>query len=118
MRRSSDSISSAPSRIADTEINKAYNDTRLNAVELAAERTGLRAGVLHISALLPTTRDNHAARHGLVYTPQEQMQWWNTGSNRINCKCSTESVLVDNEGRVVDTERQESTREAGRSFFN
>lgn len=108
---------SSAERIARTEVNKAYNDARMNAVEIAADQSGLRAGVLHISALTPTTRDTHAARHGLAYTTAQQMEWWNTGSNRINCLCTTRSVLIDNNGKVVQKEEQEDIREEGKQFF-
>lgn len=108
---------SSAKRIADTEINKAYNDGRLDAAEIAAKQTGLRAGVLHISALLPTTRSEHAARHGNGYTVAQQRQWWDTGSNRIHCHCSTRSVLIDRAGNVIDVELQEEIQ-AEREFFD
>jgi hypothetical protein len=108
---------SSAERTANTEVNKAYNDARLNATDVAAKQTGLRAGVLHLSALLPTTRDGHAARHGNAYTVAQQRQWWDSGTNRINCHCSTRSVLIDPRGNVVDVELQEEIR-AEREFFD
>lgn len=108
---------SSAKRIADTEINKAYNDAKLDATRLLGERTGLRAAVLHISALSPTTRETHAARHGNAYTVADQLSWWNMGVNRINCKCTTRSVLIDRKGRVIDSELQRDIR-AERSFFD
>jgi SPP1 gp7 family putative phage head morphogenesis protein len=107
---------SSAQRTADTEINRAYNDARLDATEVAAQQTGLRAGVLHLSALIPTTRSAHAARHGNAYTVAQQRQWWNSDVNRINCHCSTRSVLIDRQGRVIDVELQEELR-AEREFF-
>ena len=108
-------------RIADTEINRAYNDARLEAAKTAAERSGLRAGVLHISALIPTTRANHAARHGKTYTPDQQLKWWNTGgngTNRINCLCTTRSVLIDRSGKVIDSALQKEIKNEGEEFFS
>ena len=93
---------SSAKRIAETEVNKAYNDAKLSAADLMSERTGLRSAVVHISALTPTTRQTHADRHGNVYTTTDQLQWWNMGVNRINCKCTTETVLVDKKGKVID----------------
>lgn len=93
---------SSAKRIAETEVNKAYNDAKLNTTEALGEQTGLESGVVHISALLPTTRAEHAARHGNAYSVRNQMQWWNTGSNRINCKCTTRSVLINRKGEVID----------------
>ena len=57
---------SSAKRIADTEINRAYNDAKLDSVRIIETQTGQRSGVLHISALLPTTRTEHAARHSKV----------------------------------------------------
>ncbi len=90
-------------RIAETEINKAYNDAKLRATKTAGEISGLRAAVRHISALIPKrTRPAHAARHFKVYTVEQQLAWWNSGSNRINCKCTTRTVLVDKKGNVIE----------------
>lgn len=103
-------------RIADTEINRAYNDAKLNSGKIMQQRTGQRMGVLHISALLPETREAHADRHGNAYTIEDQSRWWDSGVNRINCKCSTSTVLIDNQGNVIQTEDQ-STLEQERKFF-
>lgn len=108
---------SSAKRIADTEINKAYNDSKIRANDVAASETGLRAGVIHISALTTTTRNTHAARHGNAYTTVDQLQWWDNGSNRINCKCTTISVLIDSKGKVVQTETQEKIK-AEKAFFD
>lgn len=108
---------SSAARTANTEVNRAYNDARLDATDVAAGLTGLRAGVLHLSALIPTTRDGHAARHGNAYTVAQERKWWNTGANRINCHCSTRSVLIDRQGNVFDVELQEEIQ-AEREFFD
>ena len=108
---------SSAKRIADTEINKAYTDSKLNANDIAAAETGLRAGVIHTSALSTTTRDTHAARHGNAYTTIDQRQWWDSNANRINCKCSIISVFIDSKGKVVQTETQEKIK-AEKSFFD
>lgn len=93
---------SSAKRIAETEVNKAYTDAKLRATDVAGEMTGLRTAVRHISALLPgRTRASHAARHFLVYTTDQQKSWWNTGTNRINCKCTVRTVLVDKTGDVI-----------------
>lgn len=92
---------SSAKRIAVTEVNQAYNDARLAATDTAAEQTGLTAGVIHISALLTTTRRGHAARHGNFYTTAEELNWWNQDANRINCHCTTESALMDSDGNIV-----------------
>jgi SPP1 gp7 family putative phage head morphogenesis protein len=109
---------SSAKRITNTEINRAYNDGRLEAAKTAGERSGLRAGVLHISALIPTTRTTHAARHGNAYTPDQQLKWWNSDVNRINCLCTTRSVLIDRNGKVVDSTLQKEIKNEGDEFFN
>lgn len=108
---------SSAKRIADTEINKAYTNSKLNANDIAASETGLRSGVIHISALTPTTRNTHAARHGNAYTTVDQRQWWDSGANRIYCKCDVISVLIDSSGNVIQTETQEKIK-ADKSFFS
>ncbi len=109
---------SSAKRISNTEINRAYNDARLEAAKIAGERSGLRAGVLHISALIPTTRATHAARHGNAYTPDQQLKWWNSGVNRIECLCTTRSVLIDRQGKVVDQSLQKQIKNEGDEFFD
>lgn len=104
-------------RIAETEINKAFNNAKLDATRILGDRTGLRAAVLHISALLPTTRAHHAARHGNIYTVADQLQWWDTGTNRINCKCSIQSMLIDAKGNVINKEFQDQIK-AQKKFFD
>lgn len=108
---------SSAERTADTEVNQAYNNARLDATDIAAKQTGLRAGVLHLSALIPTTRNTHAARHGNAYTVAQERQWWDSGTNRIRCHCSTRSVLIDARGNVIDVELQEEIQ-AEREFFD
>ena len=90
-------------RISETEINKAYNNAKMDTTRLLSDRTGLKAGVVHVSALTPTTRAHHAARHGNAYTVEDQRQWWDEGANRINCKCSVKSILIGKDGRVVES---------------
>lgn len=86
---------SKAARIVDTEVSTAYNNARLRAVQVVRDETGVDLKVQHISALLPTTRKHHAARHKRVYTPEQQLKWWNEGVNRINCFCSVRSVIVE-----------------------
>lgn len=108
---------SGAKRTAETETNWSYNKARLDTVDVMQDQTGLRAGVIHISALLPTTRQAHADRHGNAYTAVDQQQWWSEGANLINCKCTTRSVLINSEGKVVQQELQTEIK-AERSFFD
>lgn len=82
-------------RIARTEIPTALRRARMDEADEAAEQYGLRSRQMHISALSPTTRETHAARHGNLYTTAEQRDWWSRDGNSANCKCGTVEVLVD-----------------------
>ena len=90
-------------RIADTEINRAYNDAKLESAEIAKEESGMDVAVFHLSSLIATTRPNHAARHNNIYTPRQQAAWWDSGSERINCLCSVRTVILDSDGSIIDS---------------
>ena len=88
-------------RIARTEINNAYAsaylETSRDLGKNVFDKGGFDVRVMHLSALTATTRRDHAARHGGIFTQDEQQDWWSEGANRINCMCSVTSVLVDKE---------------------
>ena len=96
-------------RIARTEINVAYRAAYLEEAkelnETALKDDSWMIMQAHRSALSPTTRPNHASRHGTIHTIREQKDWWLTGSNSINCLCSTLDVLVNRETGEVLQER-------------
>lgn len=95
-------------RIARTEIPTALRKARMAESARASREYGLSFKQMHMSALSPTTRPSHAARHGRLYTIEEQQEWWEQGSNSINCKCSTITVLVDSKGEPVLPDVQEA----------
>lgn len=100
-------------RIARTEINTALRRARWDEAEDAQERYGLKMMQMHLSALSPTTRRSHAARHGNLYTVEQARDWFASGANSINCKCSSTEVLVDNNGEPIVgfiTERAQAMR--------
>ena len=74
-------------------INQGNGEGRMIGAVIAAGIVGATALVEHRSALLPTTRPHHAARHRKIYTVQQQRNWWATGANRINCYCSVRPIL-------------------------
>lgn len=88
--------------IVRTEMNRAYTDARLNTVGQLSRQSGVDMGVVHLSALLPTTRKHHANRNAKVYTVEQQKKWWNSGSNRVNCYCSVRTVVFDENGEIAD----------------
>lgn len=59
---------------------------------------GLPSLYLHISALSPTTRKSHAARHGQLYTEQEVRDFWADPANVEGCECYVTEVQVDEKG--------------------
>ncbi|MEY1538082.1 phage minor head protein [Providencia rettgeri] len=107
-------------RVARTEITTALRRARMDEADEASEVLNLETRQVHISALSPTTRPNHASRHGKIFTTDEQRDWWAVDGNSINCKCSTVTILTDKEGRPYnDTllnklkEEKEAMKERG-----
>lgn len=84
--------------IARTEITTALRRARWDEADDAKSSLGLKVMLLHFSALSPTTRQSHAIRHGHLYTTDEIREWYATGANAINCKCTQVEVLVDDKG--------------------
>lgn len=101
IRQRFDVANSRAERIARTEINNAYTTARLEEQQRARD-IGVDVRVVHRSALIATTRPWHAARHGRVYTIEEQESWWSEGANRIMCLCSVSEVVYDSEGKPYD----------------
>ncbi|MEQ4671653.1 phage minor head protein [Providencia manganoxydans] len=107
-------------RVARTEITTALRRARMDEADEASEVLNLETRQVHISALSPTTRPNHASRHGKMFTTDEQRDWWARDGNSINCKCSTVTILTDKDGRPYnDTllnklkEEKEAMKERG-----
>lgn len=98
--------------IARTEITTALRRARWDEAEEARDGLGLRIMLLHYSALSPTTRQTHAMRHAHLYTVEEVREWYATGANSINCKCTQVETLVDEKGnplnaKAIDVARKE-----------
>lgn len=87
--------------IARTEVPGALRASRLQEAEQATKELGIQSREMHFSALSPTTRPSHRARHAKLYTAQEQRTWWATSPNFYNCKCASITVLVDAEGKPL-----------------
>lgn len=88
-------------RIARTEITGALRRARWDESDDAAISVGVRTKQMHLSALSPTTRATHAARHGRLYTTEEVREWYAQDGNAINCKCTQVPVLVDAKGKPI-----------------
>jgi SPP1 gp7 family putative phage head morphogenesis protein len=105
-------------RIARTEVNAAYNNAKLSMADVATDQLDIQIGSMHISALSSTTRVDHARRHGLTYTVADQLRWWNTTPNRINCLCTVRHVVINPKtGKPFNIELQQDTRKEGKEFF-
>lgn len=88
-------------RIARTEVGNAFRQARMDEAEAARIDLGIRTLELHLSALSPTTRPNHRARHATLHSVADQRAWWAISGQSVNCKCSTVSVLVDEKGNPL-----------------
>lgn len=89
--------------IAQTEQLGAYRQAQRNETKWAKDRLGLNTAMLHLSALLPTSRVTHVERHGHIYTPEEIEQWYSEDGNRYNCHCTQIPVVLDDDGNLVNT---------------
>lgn len=96
--------------IARTEITGALRRARWDEAKEARDGLGLKAMMLHFSALSPTTRQTHAIRHGHLYTIEEVQEWYLIGANSINCKCTQVEVLVNEKGEPLNPGLIEASR--------
>lgn len=90
-------------RIARTEIPQAFKTARRQESQQAMNDFGFRIMMMHLSAMSPTTRRNHAMRNATLHTIEEQEQWYSEDGNAINCKCSEIETLVDENGEPLST---------------
>jgi SPP1 gp7 family putative phage head morphogenesis protein len=72
-------------RIARTEVTGAFRQARMDEAQAAQQDLGIRTKLMHISALSPTTRPSHSARHSKLFSIQEEREWWSVVPNMINC---------------------------------
>lgn len=88
--------------IAQTEQVGALRQAQWNETDLAADRLGLNTGLLWLSALKPTTREWHRARHGKVFTTEEVRDFYAENGNRYNCYCAQVPALLDDNGKLFN----------------
>lgn len=88
--------------IAQTEQVGALRLAQWNETDWASERLGLNIGLLHLSALKPTTRTTHAFWHGKVRTVQEVRDWYAVDGNKYHCYCSQIPVLLNDDGSIFN----------------
>lgn len=88
--------------IAQTEQVGALREAQWNETEWTQERLGLNTGLLHISALKPTTRSTHAFWHGKVRTVQDVRAWYAIDGNKYYCYCSQIPALLNDDGSIFN----------------
>lgn len=103
-------------RIARTEITGALRRARWDEAEDARISLGVDTRMMHLSALSPTTRATHAARHGNLYTVQEVREFYSRDANSISCKCTQVQVAVDSSGNPVTDTAIRRARAAKKKF--
>lgn len=88
--------------IAQTEQVGALREAQWNETEWSRERLGLNTGLLHLSALKPTTRQTHAFWHGKVRTVAEVREWYSINGNKYHCYCSQVPAILNDKGEIVN----------------
>ncbi|HCO6569858.1 TPA: phage head morphogenesis protein [Escherichia coli] len=88
--------------IAQTEQLGALRQAQWNETDWAADRLGLNTGLLHLSALKPTTRQTHAFWHGKVRTVQAVRDWYAIDGNKYHCYCGQIPVLLNEDGSIFN----------------
>jgi len=89
--------------IAQTEQVGALRKAQWLETDWAKERLGLNTAILWLSALKPTTRAWHAARHGHTYTTEQVEAFYAERGNRYHCYCANVPCLLDDKGKIVNT---------------
>lgn len=88
--------------IAQSEQVGALRQAQRNEVDWAHDRLGLNTAILWLSALKPTTRAWHRARHGRTYTTQEVEDFYSQSGNSFNCYCANVPCLLDDDGNLYN----------------
>lgn len=106
-------VENRANNIARTETGEALREGRLAETEDANVRLGINVGVMHLSALSPTSRVDHIERHGWVGTVQQEREWYAAkNGRRNNCKCSPSEMLLTDDGKPMFEDVIERTRKA------
>ncbi len=88
--------------IAQTEQVGALREAQWNETEWTQERLGLKTAILWISALKPTTRATHAARHGKTFSLQEVRDFYARDGNRYHCYCGNIPCILNDDGSIFN----------------
>lgn len=98
--------------IAQTEITGTLRQARWDESDDARKILGLDTAIFWTSALLPTTRITHAARHGLIFSTDNVREFYGKNGNRYRCHCgNTEVILINGQpdlsARITDQYKEE-----------
>lgn len=88
--------------IAQTEQVGALRQAQWNETDWAADRLGLKTGLLWLSALKSTTRWWHAAEHGKVKTTEWVREFYSRDGNKYHCYCGQIPVLLNDDGSIFN----------------
>lgn len=88
--------------IAQTEQVGALRQAQWNETDWAADRLGLKTGLLWLSALKQTTRWWHAAEHGKVKTTDWVREFYSRDGNKYHCYCGQIPVLLNDDGSIFN----------------
>lgn len=105
-------------QLAQTEITGTLRQANRKEVIEAREELGIETVMLWQSALMRTTRQTHAARHGRFYTPEEIDDFYSRDGNKYNCHCAqVPTLLMDGKPVILESsqERLDKQREAWQS---
>lgn len=101
IKESLDVTRSKARSIAQTDIVGALRQARWAEADATEKELGIKVMMLWSSALKPTTRPNHASRHGKVYSTKEVRAFYSNRSNIYNCYCAQTEALVDSDGKLI-----------------
>lgn len=90
--------------IARTELGKAHRDAREAQTKDARDRLDLDALTQWISALAPTSRRSHMARHLKFYTPEQNAEFYaspESQGSQINCLCTQATIIRTKDGEIL-----------------
>lgn len=103
-------------RIARTEMGTAHREA-IKAQDQDANNLGIKTKMIWFSALKPTTRRSHARKHGHLFTRDEISSFYSRDGNAINCFCSQQSVVLDEDGNPENPEFVSRVKKVGDDFF-
>lgn len=102
---------------AQTDVTDTLRQARWAEAEHARDELDISIGLLHTSALLPTTRPTHAARNGKVYSPEDVRAWYERDGNRYRCHCAQTECLLDADGKPILTDALKASMAAEKAAW-